>query len=168
MKDIGNVIKEKRLAMGLSRDKLAGKTGITPKSIISIEGGSLPSTRTLFKILDALDLEMKIVDKKEIRTLTDDEVELITNTVVQDILDGSHRSFITLDFDLDVELQYLPHIKRHREDEYDSGTGAWIIDECSVTIVSLDAFYAVMAEIEVNLPDTQVLEELIERKIMEG
>ena len=168
MNDIGEIIKKKRNAMDLSRDKLARKTGLTPKSIISVESGSLPSTRTLLKLLDALDLEMKIVDKKEVRTLTDDELELIVDTVVQDIFDGSHRSFITNNKDLDVELQYLPHIKRHREDEYDSGTGAWIIDECSVTIISLDAFYADMAEIEVTLPDKSVLEELIERKIMEG
>lgn len=168
MNNIGEIIKKKRVAMDLSRDKLARKTGITPKSIISVENGSLPSTRTLLKLLDALDLEMKIVDKKEKRTLTDDELEFITDTVVQDIFDGSHRSFITIDKDLDVELQYLPLIKRHYEDEYDSGTGAWIIDECSVTIISLDAFYADVAEIEVTLPDTAVLAELIEEKIMEG
>lgn len=64
MKDISEAIKNKRLAMGLSRDKLARKTGITPKSIISIEGGSFPSTRTLFTILDALDLDIKIIDKQ--------------------------------------------------------------------------------------------------------
>lgn len=65
MNNIGEILKNKRIAMGLSRDKLARKTGITPKSIIAIEGGSLPSTRTLFKMLDALALEMKIenVDK---------------------------------------------------------------------------------------------------------
>lgn len=168
MNDIGEIIKKKRIAMDLSRDKLARKTGITPKSIISVESGSLPSTRTLLKLLDALDLEMKIVDKKERRTLTDDELELIVDAVVQDIFNGKCRSFITNDKDLDVELQYIPHIKKHCEDEYDSGTGAWIIDECSVTIISLDAFYADMAEIEIILPDTSVLEELIERKIMEG
>lgn len=63
MNDIGETIKKKRNAMGLSRDALARKTGITPKSIISIENGSLPSTRTLLKMLNALDLEMKIEDK---------------------------------------------------------------------------------------------------------
>lgn len=168
MNDIGEIIKKKRIAMDLSRDKLARKTGITPKSIIAIENGSLPSTRTLFKLLDALDLEMKIVDKKEKRTLTDDDLELIVDTVVQDIFDGCRKSFITIGKDLDVELQYIPYIKKHCEDEYDSGTGAWIIDECSVTIISLEAFYADMAEIEITLPNTAILEELIERKIMEG
>lgn len=66
MNNIGETLKNKRIAMGLSRDKLARKTGITPKSIIAIEGGSLPSTRTLFKMLDALDLEMKIEDVDKI------------------------------------------------------------------------------------------------------
>ena len=66
MNDIGEIIKKKRNAMGLSRDALARKTGITPKSIIAIEGGSLPSTRTLFKMLDALNLEMKIEDVDKI------------------------------------------------------------------------------------------------------
>lgn len=63
MNNIGEKIKAKRLAIGLSRDALARKTELTPKSIISIENGSLPSTRTLFKLLDALGLEMRIEDK---------------------------------------------------------------------------------------------------------
>lgn len=66
MNNIGEILKNKRIAMGLSRDKLARKTGITPKSIIAIEGGSLPSTRTLFKMLEALDLEMKIENVNKI------------------------------------------------------------------------------------------------------
>jgi transcriptional regulator with XRE-family HTH domain len=167
MKDIGDVIKKKRLAIGLSRDKLAGKTGITPKSIISIEGGSLPSTRTLFKILDALDLEMKIIDKKEKRTLTEDELERIVNIVVRDILNGYQSSYIDVNADLDIEIKYVAEIKQHREDHYESGTGAWIIEDCVVKITNIDMIN-IDDDIETTPPDKSSLEGQIEEKIMEG
>lgn len=167
MNDIGEIIKKKRNAMGLSRDKLASKTGITPKSIISVESGSLPSTRTLLKLLDALDLEMKIVDKKEKRTLTDDELERIVDVVVRDILNGYLSSYIDVNADLDIEIKYVAEIKQHREDHYESGTGAWIVEDCVVKITDIDMIN-IDDDVETTPPDKSSLEGQIEEKIMEG
>lgn len=167
MNDIGEIIKKKRIAMDLSRDKLARKTGITPKSIILIENGSLPSTRTLFKLLDALDLEMKIIDKKEVRTLTDDELECIVDVVVRDILNGYQSSYINVNADLDIEIKYVAEIKQHREDHYESGTGAWIVEDCVVKITNIDMIN-IDDDIETTPPDKSYLEGQIEEKIMEG
>lgn len=64
MDKIAKKIKERRLALGLSRDKLARITEITPKSIIAIEGGKMPSVRTLMAVADALGLELALVEKK--------------------------------------------------------------------------------------------------------
>lgn len=167
MNDIGEIIKKKRNAIGLSRDKLSGKTGITPKSIISIEGGSLPSTRTLMKLLDALDLEMKIVNKKEKRTLTDDELERIVDVVVRDILNGYQSSYIHVNIDLDIEIKYVAEIKQHLEDHYESGTGAWIVEDCVVKITDIDMIN-IDDDVETTPPDKSLLEGQIEEKIMEG
>lgn len=167
MNDIGEIIKKKRIAMDLSRDKLARKTGVTPKSIISIENGSLPSTRTLLKLLDALDLEMKIVDKKEVRTLTDEELERIVEVVVRDILNGYQSSYIDVNADLDIEIKYVAEIKQHREDHYESGTGAWIVEDCVVKITDIDMIN-IDEDVETTPPDKSSLEGQIEEKIMEG
>jgi transcriptional regulator with XRE-family HTH domain len=167
MNNIGEILKNKRIAMGLSRDKLARKTDITPRSIISIENGSLPSTRTLLKILDALDLEMKIEDKKEVRTLTDEELERIADVVVQDILNGYQSSYIDVNADLDIEIKYVAEIKQHREDHYESGTGAWIVEDCVVKITNIDMIN-IDDDIETTPPDKSYLEGQIEEKIMEG
>ena len=113
MNDIGEIIKKKRIAMDLSRDKLARKTGITPKSIISIENGSLPSTRTLLKLLDALDLEMKIVDR--VRHITRDEVKTLVDAIAESVLEGSHRSVcVPINDDIDVFVSFVADIKKHR------------------------------------------------------
>jgi transcriptional regulator with XRE-family HTH domain len=167
MNDIGEIIKKKRNAMGLSRDSLARKTGITPKSIISVESGSLPSTRTLLKLLDALDLEMKIVDKKEVRTLTDEELERIVEVVVRDILNGYQSSYIDVNADLDIEIKYVAEIKQHREDHYESGTGAWLVEDCVVKITDIDMIN-IDEDVETTPPDKSSLEGQIEEKIMEG
>ena len=167
MNDIGEIIKKKRNAMDLSRDKLARKTGLTPKSIFSVENGSLPSTRTLLKLLDALDLEMKIVDKKEKRTLTEDELERIVNIVVGDILNGYQSSYIDVNADLDIEITYVAEIKQHCEDHYESGTGAWIVEDCVVKITNIDMIN-IDDDIETTPPDKSSLEGQIEEKIMEG
>ena len=167
MNDIGEIIKKKRIAMDLSRDKLARKTGITPKSIISIENGSLPSTRTLLKLLNALDLEMKIVDKKEVRMLTDEELERIVDVVVRDILNGYQSSYIDVNANLDIEIKYVAEIKQHREDHYESGTGAWIVEDCVVKITDIDMIN-IDDDVETTPPDKSSLEGQIEEKIMEG
>lgn len=163
MKDIGNVIKKKRLAMGLSRDKLAGKTGITPKSIVSIEGGSLPSTRTLFKILDALDLEMKIVDA--VQHITREEIEILVEEIAQSAVEGHRDVCIAINDDIDIFVAFTADIKKHREDDYCNGTGATIIDDASVSIIKIDA----LSDVPVKMPcDKTDLEIYVAKKIMEG
>jgi transcriptional regulator with XRE-family HTH domain len=163
MKDIGNVIKKKRLAMGLSRDKLAGKTGITPKSIVSIEGGSLPSTRTLFKILDALDLEMKIVDA--VRHITHEEIEILVEEIAQSAVEGHRNVCVAINNDIDIFVAFTADIKKHREDDYCNGTGATIIDDASVSIINIDA----LSDVPVKMPcDKTDLEIYVAKKIMEG
>lgn len=163
MKDIGNVIKKKRLAMGLSRDKLAGKTGITPKSIVSIEGGSLPSTRTLFKILDALDLEMKIVDA--VQHITREEIEVLVEEIAQSAVEGHRNVCVAINDDIDIFVAFTADIKKHREDDYCNGTGATIIDDASVSITKIDA----LSEVPVKMPcDKTDLEIYVAKKIMEG
>lgn len=163
MKDIGNVIKKKRLAMGLSRDKLAGKTGITPKSIVSIEGGSLPSTRTLFKILDALDLEMKIVDA--VQHITREEIEVLVEEMAQSAVEGHRNVCIAINDDIDMFVAFTADIKKHCEDDYCNGTGATIIDDASVSITKIDA----LSDVPVKMPcDKTDLEIYVAKKIMEG
>lgn len=163
MKDIGNVIKKKRLAMSLSRDKLAGKTGITPKSIVSIEGGSLPSTRTLFKILDALDLEMKIVDA--VRHITREEIEILVEEIAQSAVEGHRNVCVAINDDIDIFVAFTADIKKHREDDYCNGTGATIIDDASVSIINIDA----LSDVPVKMPcDKTDLEIYVAKKIMEG
>lgn len=163
MKDIGNVIKKKRLAMGLSRDKLAGKTGITPKSIVSIEGGSLPSTRTLFKILDALDLEMKIVDA--VQHITREEIEVLVEEIAQSAVEGHRNVCVAINDDIDIFVAFTADIKKHREDDYCNGTGTTIIDDASVSITKIDA----LSEVPVKMPcDKTDLEIYVAKKIMEG
>lgn len=163
MKDIGNVIKKKRLAMGLSRDKLAGKTGITPKSIVSIEGGSLPSTRTLFKILDALDLEMKIVDA--FQHITREEIEVLVEEIAQSAVEGHRNVCVAINDDIDIFVVFTADIKKHREDDYCNGTGATIIDDASVSITKIDA----LSDVPVKMPcDKTDLEMFVAKKIMEG
>lgn len=163
MKDIGNVIKKKRLAMGLSRDKLAGKTGITPKSIVSIEGGSLPSTRTLFKILDALDLEMKIVDA--VQHITREEIEVLVEEIAQSAVEGHRNVCVAINDDIDIFVAFTADIKKHREDDYCNGTGATIIDDASVSITKIDA----LSEVPVKMPCGKTdLGIYVAKKIMEG
>lgn len=164
MNDIGETIKKKRNAMGLSRDALARKTGITPRSIISIENGSLPSTRTLLKILDALDLEMKIANK--IAYITRDEVKILVDEIARSILEGSHRSVcVPINDDIDVFVSFVADIKKHREDDYCNGTGATIIDDASVKITKVD----VLCDIPVKMPCDQTdLGIYVAKKIMGG
>lgn len=164
MNDIGEIIKKKRNAMDLSRDKLARKTGITPKSIISVENGSLPSTRTLLKLLDALDLEMKIVDK--VRYITRDEVKILVDAIARSVLEGGHKSVcVPINDDIDVFVTFIADIKKHREDGYCDGTGAIIIDDASVKITKVDT----LSDIPVKMPCDQTdLGIYVAKKIMEG
>lgn len=57
---IGNIIRQRKEELGLSRYELERRTGITYNQLINIERGKSTSTRLLSKIFDALDLELSI------------------------------------------------------------------------------------------------------------
>lgn len=57
-----SVIKEKRLQMKLSQEELSEISGVTQKVISLTERGvAYPSLNTMFRLLDALGLKLKIV-----------------------------------------------------------------------------------------------------------
>lgn len=60
---IGNIIKQRKKELGLSRYELVRRTGITYNQLLNIERGKSTSTRLLSKIFEALDLEL-IVNAK--------------------------------------------------------------------------------------------------------
>lgn len=62
---IGNIIRQRKEELGLSRYELERRTGITYNQLLNIERGKSTSTRLLSKILDALDLELSINAKSE-------------------------------------------------------------------------------------------------------
>lgn len=57
---IGNVIRQRKEELGLSRYELERRTGITYNQLMNIERGKSTSTRLLSKIFEALDLEISI------------------------------------------------------------------------------------------------------------
>ncbi|MFB0919224.1 MAG: helix-turn-helix transcriptional regulator [Clostridiaceae bacterium] len=60
MFDIGEVIKTKRKALGISQKKLAEMAGISNTYLSDIEVGRTdPSLKTMTKIAKALDIELK-------------------------------------------------------------------------------------------------------------
>lgn len=163
MNKIGGIIKKKRLAMGLSRDKLARKTGITPKSIIAIENGSMPSTRTLFKVLDALDLEMRLEDK--IRYLTSEEMDAIVDTIAETAMEGHKNVCFSIDDDIDVRVSFDAEVKLNQEDGYNNGTGAIIVEDASVKIKDME----VLSDIPIKMPyDKTDLGLRVTDRILEG
>lgn len=50
--------------MGMTRYKLAQRTGISYNRLMDIERGDSTSTRLLEEILNALDLDVKIISKE--------------------------------------------------------------------------------------------------------
>ena len=64
MKKISEKIKERRLSMGLSREKLASIAGVTARTVLNTESGHMCSVQTLFAICDTLGLEVIIKSKE--------------------------------------------------------------------------------------------------------
>ena len=62
---IGNIIRQRKEELGLSRYEIERRTGITYQQLINIEKGKSTSTRLLSKLFDALDLELRIFDKNQ-------------------------------------------------------------------------------------------------------
>jgi len=63
---IGSTIKELRKRDNLTQEELASKVGITHQTLANLERGEIPkiSLATFIKILEALDLELEITEKK--------------------------------------------------------------------------------------------------------
>lgn len=163
MDKIAKKIKEKRLALGLSRDKLARITEITPKSIMSIEGGKMPSVRTLMAVVDALDLELSVVEKRKMRVLSDIELASLVERIAIDARSGYFETYLTIGDDFDIEVRYDAEVKEHKEND----TGGKVVDECNVCIESLSVDVYV-ENTDVELPDADALARMVEKKIMEG
>ena len=62
---IGEVIRQRKEELGLSRRELVRRTGISELQIINIERGQSTSTRLLSKLFDALGLEISVMLKNE-------------------------------------------------------------------------------------------------------
>lgn len=65
MKEIGNIIKERRIALMLNQQTLADLAGVGINTLVAIERGTgNPSIKTLIAILDVLGLEFHCEIKK--------------------------------------------------------------------------------------------------------
>lgn len=62
---IGNIIKQRKEELGLSRRELVRRTGISELQIINIERGQSTSTRLLSKLFEELGLEFVVKTKKK-------------------------------------------------------------------------------------------------------
>lgn len=162
MKEIGNIIRKKRLAMGLSRERLAMDSGVTSRCIKSIEDGSLPSLRILSKLCDVLNLRVSIEDKP--RELDNDELESLVSHIAQVALNGNgtHWSHFLCDDGCEVSVKFDADVRCHVEDHYVHGTGAFIVDDCHIDILQINVDGLVIP------PSKDYLKEMVETKIMEG
>ncbi len=64
--EIGNKIREYRKDSNLTQQELANQVGITRQTLSKLEKGEIPkiSLATFIKILDTLNLELEITEKK--------------------------------------------------------------------------------------------------------
>ena len=62
---IGNIIRNRKEELGLSRRELVRRTGISEVQIINIERGQSTSTRLLSKLFEELGLEFVVKAKNE-------------------------------------------------------------------------------------------------------
>jgi transcriptional regulator with XRE-family HTH domain len=61
----GQIVREKRNAIGLKQEELSQKSGVAIKTIHSIElGKGNPAIKTILRIFDALSLDLLIVAGK--------------------------------------------------------------------------------------------------------
>jgi len=72
--DLGNYIREKRQGAGMSQEKLAEKSGLSPNTVSRIEGGQMAmSMETFQKIVRALGLDANVLLGAEELTEKDEE-----------------------------------------------------------------------------------------------
>ncbi|MFM2400575.1 MAG: hypothetical protein RI950_91 [Bacteroidota bacterium] len=65
LKVFGQIVREKRNAIGLKQDELSQRSGVAIKTIHSIElGKGNPAMKTIIRLFDTLSLELLIVASK--------------------------------------------------------------------------------------------------------
>jgi transcriptional regulator with XRE-family HTH domain len=65
LEQLGNIIRERRNELSFSQEQISNKSDVAIKTIHSVElGKANPSVKTLDKILENLDLEIIVVNKK--------------------------------------------------------------------------------------------------------
>ena len=65
LKVFGQIVREKRNAIGLKQDELSLRSGVAIKTIHSIElGKGNPAIKTIIRLFDTLSLELLIVASK--------------------------------------------------------------------------------------------------------
>ncbi len=64
MEEIGRKVRTRRHSLGLSMEKVAAMSGLTYRTILSVEQGKHIMTKVLFAICDALNMEIIIKEKE--------------------------------------------------------------------------------------------------------
>ena len=62
-KEIGELIKSRRLELGLSQSMVGNSAGLTYQTVINIEKGCKPSLQSVTSILDVLGLKLVVCPK---------------------------------------------------------------------------------------------------------
>lgn len=76
---LGEKIKQQRLRLKMSQFELAERVGIHEKQIYRIESGkNSPSVDNIIKIIDALDMDIRILDYKNIRIFNPIKDEILS------------------------------------------------------------------------------------------
>ncbi len=134
MNNVGNFIKERRLAKEWSKRALAEKAGISHSEVHRIENGERinPSVPVLYALADALGIPKEDILRQAGYIADDGDVPLIEKVfpdlktekqqkTAQKIIDGLARSSDMKDADYDklvdqVEM-YLEYVKKNRNSE---------------------------------------------------
>jgi transcriptional regulator with XRE-family HTH domain len=68
LKVFGQIVREKRNAIGLKQDELSRQSGVAIKTIHSIElGKGNPAVKTILRIFEALSLDLLIIASKNVK-----------------------------------------------------------------------------------------------------
>jgi HTH-type transcriptional regulator/antitoxin HipB len=59
-KQIGDAVRRRRRALGMTQKDIAGKTNLRAATISGVEAGESGTLRTLFDVLTALDMEVVV------------------------------------------------------------------------------------------------------------
>ena len=59
-KQIGDAVRRRRRALGMTQKDIAGKTSLRQATISGVESGESGTLRTLFDVLTALDMEVVV------------------------------------------------------------------------------------------------------------